>query len=493
MLYLIEWSTHGYAHGLAFIASGDHTSVIIRQHDNSLPLQIRAEDSFARNEKIIAVDQSKHTLPYFLDDIGNYSPHLEIHSFGYLYDRISVICRYKPEPAALSIKVFESEFTVNKTHAHIALIRIKRTVYHKDVSFVDTGINHRVSHHTAIECRCRMSDKFFIQVNRLSHVIGRRRRKASMYICLGHSRQDFIFIFHIQVHENTKLAKTCIFAKMHLLEDISGFLIGHGIGCCIETTCGLKVISASGQHILPIRVTSTSLSEAEEASETCRAAIAALTGIDGRYPIIITEDRWNRQRKMMETRLLSHLEIFSPIYARNCEVRKIDKKTAGDFLNANHSYGDASCRYRYGLFLKRYTGHTAAGATDSHISPGTLVAVATFSNARKWVKADKVIRSYEWTRYASLPEVRLSGGMGKMLNEFIRDVDPDDIMTYADLEWSEGKVYEQLGFVLEGIKGPVSFCIDEGWNRTPSASSCGTRYFINFGSNKYRLKLTDYK
>ena len=280
---------------------------------------------------------------------------------------------------------------------------------------------------------------------------------------------------------------------MHLLEDISDFLIGHGIGCCIETICGQSVISASGHHLLPIPVTATSLSEAEAASERCRTVIAILREKDGKYPIIITEDRWNRQRRMMEDRLLSHLEIFSQIYARNCEVRKIDKKTAGEFLNANHSYGDATCRYRYGLYLKRHTGHTAAEETGSHIVPGTLIAVATFSNARKWIKADKEIRSYEWTRYASLPEVRLSGGMGKMLNEFIKDVNPDDIMTYADLEWSEGKVYEKLGFLLEGEKAPVSFSIDEGWNRTPSATSGGLRYFRNFGSNKYRLKLTDYQ
>jgi hypothetical protein len=96
-----------------------------------------------------------------------------------------------------------------------------------------------------------------------------------------------------------------------------------------------------------------------------------------------------------------------------------------------------------------------------------LVAVATFSNARKWQKGDKVIRSYEWTRYASLPGVRISGGMGKVVKAFIEEVHPDDIMSYADLEWSEGKVYEQLGFVLEGRKDPVMFVVDEAWRRFP--------------------------
>ena len=159
---------------------------------------------------------------------------------------------------------------------------------------------------------------------------------------------------------------------------------------------------------------------------------------------------------MMKARLLAHLGIFTQIYARNCEVRRIDKATAADFLRCNHSYGDAACRYRYGLFLKRHTGHNS-GSTE--IIPGTLVAVATFSNARKWVKGEKTVRSYEWTRYASLPGLRISGGMGKMLKTFIENVHPDDIMTYADLEWSEGKVYEALGFSLEGHRPGICFSI----------------------------------
>ena len=165
----------------------------------------------------------------------------------------------------------------------------------------------------------------------------------------------------------------------------------------------------------------------------------------------------------------------------------MDKGTADAFMAENHSYGSAACRYRYGLFLK-----------DSD----RLVAVATFSNARKWQKEDKVIRSYEWTRYASLPDVRVSGGMGRLLKAFIKDVKPDDIMSYADLEWSEGGVYEQLGFTLEGQKAPVLFVVDEQWQRTPvktggegisGSTEPEGRFYENFGSNKYRLKLTEYR
>ena len=87
--------------------------------------------------------------------------------------------------------------------------------------------------------------------------------------------------------------------------------------------------------------------------------------------------------------------------------------------------------------------------------------------------------------------------MGRMLKTFIKEIQPDDIMSYADLEWSAGDVYTQLGFTLEGIKDPVMFAVDtENWKRVPikaGITPTSDRYFQNLGSNKYRLKLTDYK
>lgn len=289
----------------------------------------------------------------------------------------------------------------------------------------------------------------------------------------------------------------------------------------------LQVISSDGKTSRSIMLLSHIAENpemAEDHSDAAWKATEMVKDAEGIMPLILTEDRWNRTGITSRERLLAHMEIFFSIYARNCEVRRIDKQTAAEFLERTHSYGDASCKYRYGLFLKRHTGHIAAslaakessyhhshqsdrnGEAIQDICPGTLVAVATFSNARKWIKGDKVIRSYEWTRYASLPGLRVNGGMGKLLKAFIKDVKPDDIMSYADLEWSEGKVYEQLGFKLEGHKDPVCFRIDTGtWQRsvhranktkateemTPEQTA--EVFFRNFGSAKYRLKLTEYE
>ncbi|MCQ2183186.1 MAG: hypothetical protein MJY89_07285 [Bacteroidales bacterium] len=139
------------------------------------------------------------------------------------------------------------------------------------------------------------------------------------------------------------------------------------------------------------------------------------------------------------------MDNLKNIFARNCIVKRITKPEAADFLNRYHRLGDTTCRYRYGLFTKRTTG-----AAEASIAEGTLVAVATFSNARRWDKDGHSISSYEWIRYASLSGIRVTGGMGKLLQAFIEDVHPDDIMTYADLSWPDGgEVYRTLGFKKE--------------------------------------------
>lgn len=286
---------------------------------------------------------------------------------------------------------------------------------------------------------------------------------------------------------------------MELQKEISDFLLENCLAHDTVTISGHSVVVAHiGKDrkvsIIPAVIYVQTPEAAVNYTENLSSCIDSIIADTGERPLIISEDRWKSQAETTKTRILAHLKVFTQIYARNCEIRRIDKRTAAEFLKRYHSYSDASCRYRYGLYLKRHTGHNAESAS---IKPGCLVAVATFSNGRKWIKGEKTIRSYEWTRYASLPGVRLSGGMGRLLKAFITDVQPDDIMTYADLEWSEGKVYEALGFTLEGQKKPVLFAVDPNiWTRkpiTPDMTMGGTiRYFQNFGSNKYRLKLTEY-
>mgnify|MGYP003294685763 CR=1 FL=1 len=161
---------------------------------------------------------------------------------------------------------------------------------------------------------------------------------------------------------------------------------------------------------------------------------------------------------------MSFPEHFISVFARNCNVRRMDSPEARTFIERHHRYGWSKCRYCYGLFVEKE-------GRDGQFHKDDLVAVSCFSNARKWEKDGTSIKSYEWVRYASIEGVRVSGGMGKMLNAFIEDIRPDDVMSYAPLsEGGEGEVYLKLGFTLEEIKE-----------------------FGNGKSAKFRLKLTDYR
>lgn len=288
----------------------------------------------------------------------------------------------------------------------------------------------------------------------------------------------------------------------NLADEIKTFLQNNDLQYVTLSENGIDAIQTTGpgkskgKIILPLEINAETASEATVKSTEIAAQIQRIINQTGDYPLIIPEDRWRSNKRMTENRLLAHLGVFCQVYARNCEVRRIDKNTAQEFLSETHSYGYAACRYRYGIFLKRHTGHNTHDCEGIDVlSPGRLVAVATFSNARKWLKAGKEIRSYEWTRYASLPQVRINGGMGKVLKAFSEDVNPDDIMSYADLEWSTGSAYDSLGFTLEGYKDPVIFCINTtDWSRKPVSTGEEAGLFLqNFGSNKYRLKLTDYQ
>ena len=187
--------------------------------------------------------------------------------------------------------------------------------------------------------------------------------------------------------------------------------------------------------------------------------------------LFLYEDRWWAAREMVQERILARLERFRSVFARKCRVLSGRgnpqlAEQVREFLQKHHSYSSAKCRYRYALEHER-----------------EIVAVATFSEGRPMVRKIEsplqnvpkdeqlnanilVFDSYEWVRYASLPGVRVVGGMGKLLNAFIDErltrIEPGtplEIMTYSDTEWSNGDVYTKLGFLYAGERPPVEYYV----------------------------------
>ncbi|MEO6286264.1 MAG: hypothetical protein ABIN80_25990 [Dyadobacter sp.] len=181
----------------------------------------------------------------------------------------------------------------------------------------------------------------------------------------------------------------------------------------------------------------------------------------GNRCIMLWEDYWMTKPEIVKSRLSAMLGLSYKIPARLTIARRIDKKDAISFLETNHLNGSVSSKFRYGLFLpNRYYRVLQADFQVDRGGEELLVAVATFSHPRIFQQEQKAIRSYELIRFASVLDSNVIGGLDKLLNAFVKDRQPDDIMTYADLEWSDGASYRKLGFEMKGQTPPIAFNLD---------------------------------
>ncbi len=179
----------------------------------------------------------------------------------------------------------------------------------------------------------------------------------------------------------------------------------------------------------------------------------------GMMIVHLWEDIWLYKPKIAQSRLLSMLGKSEKIPARLTTCRRIDKITLDIFLNQNHLQGACGAKYKYGLFLPEKYFRVLNQKPDENKE--LLVAVASFGACLKKHQGEKVYRSHELIRFANLLSMQVVGGMDKLLQGFIREQKPDDIMTYADMDWSDGKSYLKLGFELVGQTPPLVFIWDD--------------------------------
>lgn len=146
----------------------------------------------------------------------------------------------------------------------------------------------------------------------------------------------------------------------------------------------------------------------------------------------IFEDEWIEHENIVKDRIRSLLGIGQKrVFARNCIVNEIDSKESNEFLESNHLQGKDNAPIRYGLFNK-----------------GELVSVMTFGKARFSNNYD-----YEMIRFASKSGIIVIGGASKLLAHF-RKSHSGSIVSYADRRYSNGSLYEKIGFVKDHVSQP---------------------------------------
>ncbi|MGA0557030.1 hypothetical protein ACO2Q8_10290 [Larkinella sp. VNQ87] len=184
--------------------------------------------------------------------------------------------------------------------------------------------------------------------------------------------------------------------------------------------------------------------------------------------IHLWEDVWQQKPAIVLSRLRALAGVSERIPARLTEVRRIDRPTTARFLEEHHLQVVTQSKYKYGLFLPaRYFRVLSPGFLGEHASdPELLVAVATFSHPRTMVRNGTPCRSVELVRFANHWNCTVVGGLDKLLKAFTTDVRPDDIMTYADRDWSDGRSYQKLGFEQREATEPQTFWVRPGeWQR----------------------------
>lgn len=227
--------------------------------------------------------------------------------------------------------------------------------------------------------------------------------------------------------------------------------------------------------------------------------------------IHLWEDVWMSQKDLVQSRILTMIGIFKRLNARHCFIERIDKPTADKFLNDNHLQGGVKAKFKYGLFLKwqyveQYLGisqfdqilsilsqKNIKNRQDTDNLPINLLAVATFSGGRLMTEETrKGQRSYELLRFASLRGYAVMGGINKLLKSFQSEHNPDDIMTYADRDWSDGRSYKMLGFERIEIIEPQAFMVDNQTFKRFSAKENieNSIKIFNSGSIKFIKKIS---
>lgn len=162
------------------------------------------------------------------------------------------------------------------------------------------------------------------------------------------------------------------------------------------------------------------------------------------YTLIIHEDIWKSRNVAVMNRLRALTGNTQRIHGRSCEIKRIDRITAENFLNTYHTGGYVDTYFKYGVFYKQ-----------------ELLAAALFAKCRRFHTHDLTFKSSELTRFACKTGVRIAGGLDKLLQHFCQQYQVSHLMTYADKEWTDGKSYYSLGFQKTGETPPLTFWVNK--------------------------------
>lgn len=154
----------------------------------------------------------------------------------------------------------------------------------------------------------------------------------------------------------------------------------------------------------------------------------------GIHLIHIWEHDWILKTELIKSRLNSIFNKNKKIYARNCRIELIDKKTSDNFLLTNHVQGSCSSKINIALRL---------------LDTNQIVSIMTFGKSRFNKSCE-----YELLRFCSSMNYTVVGAASKLFEFFKKTYNPANIISYSDKSFNTGNLYKKLGFTFIGTSSP---------------------------------------
>lgn len=174
-------------------------------------------------------------------------------------------------------------------------------------------------------------------------------------------------------------------------------------------------------------------------------------------------DEWRDRKDQIKNYLLSVMgKNPTTIGARKTEIRVVSKKEAKSFLEENHIQGEARLQIAFGLYYKN-----------------ELIGIMTGDKHHRQGQENVFVLN----RLAFKTGISVQGGSSKLLKALIcytKQEGYSKLISWSDNRWSEGKVYEKMGFTLEEEMNP-DYSYVKREDRI-SKQSCQKKHLIKRGA-----------
>lgn len=143
---------------------------------------------------------------------------------------------------------------------------------------------------------------------------------------------------------------------------------------------------------------------------------------------------WAYQRELVKSMIKVRLgKVDQKIHGRKLKALEITSALAKEFHEQNHISGYSGGAISFGLFRD-----------------DELISVMSFSKSRY-----DGGQEWEIARFSTIMNTAVVGGANKIFSAFVKAYRPQSVLTFSDLRWGRGGVYEKMGFKFVSRGAPT--------------------------------------